>query len=89
VSGQQLTAGYLGGIYSLDGYYPGWTAHALIANGILSMLNTKFGTTYAMASVATQYAGDPAVRLVPFVKRKTVNSPENTLGKQNTLEGKQ
>ncbi len=89
VSGQQLTSGYLGGIYSLDGYYPGWTAHAVIANGILSLLNTKFGTTYAMANVATQYAGDPAARLVPFAKHKTVTRPENTLdGKQNPLEGK-
>ena len=29
---RRLTAGYLGGFYSLNGYYPGKTGHAAIAN---------------------------------------------------------
>lgn len=70
VNGQQLTAGYLGGIYSLDGYYPGFTAHAMIANNILALLNKQFGTSYATVNVTTQSTNDPAIRIMPFVKRK-------------------
>ena len=35
----RLSADYLGGIYSLNGYYPGFTGHALIANEVLELMN--------------------------------------------------
>ena len=69
VGTQQLTADYLGGVYSLDGYYPGTTVHALIANEILTLLNSKFGTSYAMVNVVTQSATDPALRFRPAVRK--------------------
>lgn len=46
VGTRTLTADFLGGFYSLNGYYPGKTGHALIANGILALLNKQFGTDF-------------------------------------------
>ena len=80
VGTQQLTADYLGGIYSLDGYYPGTTAHSLIANEILTLLNSKFGTSYALVNVVTQSASDPALRFRPAVRK--AKSPNVIGGKQ-------
>jgi len=60
-----LTADFLGGIYSLDGYYPGRTVHALIANDILTLLNRTFGTSFQPVDAAALLPGDPAVRYVP------------------------
>jgi hypothetical protein len=37
VGNRHLTADYLGGLYSLNGYYPGHVGHALIANEILAL----------------------------------------------------
>ena len=38
IGSRHLTSDYLGGLYSLNGYYPGHTGHALIANDILALL---------------------------------------------------
>lgn len=57
-----LTADYLGGFYSLDGYYPGWTGNAQIANEILNFLNQNYATSYPLVNLATLAAQDPAVR---------------------------
>lgn len=38
VGNRHLTANYLGGLYSLNGYYLGNTGHAVIANDILALL---------------------------------------------------
>ena len=69
VGTQQLTADYLGGFYSLDGYYPGTTAHSLIANEILTLLNSKFSTSYALVNVVAQSANDPALRFRPALRK--------------------
>ncbi len=61
VGGRTLTGDYLGGFYSLNGYYPGATGQALIANEILSLLNQKFGTSFPLINVATVLAVDPVV----------------------------
>lgn len=57
-----LTADYLGGFYSLDGFYPGWTGSALIANELLNLLNQTYGTAYPVVSLADIVQNDPAVR---------------------------
>jgi hypothetical protein len=65
---QLVTANYLGGFYSLDGYYPGETGHALIANSVLTQLNSTFGTSYQLLSLADIAANDPSVRYATQVE---------------------
>jgi hypothetical protein len=69
VGATTLTGNYLGGFYSLDGYYPGTTAHVLIANGVISLLNKTFGTSYATLNPSALLANDPAYRLTQSAKR--------------------
>lgn len=57
-----LTADYLGGFYSLDGYYPGWTGSAQIANEMLALLNQTYGTSFPFIGLADIVIQDPAVR---------------------------
>jgi len=59
----KLTADYLGGFYSLDGYYPGSTGHALIANDILMFLNQSYGQSFPPLDVVSILKGDPMVQL--------------------------
>jgi hypothetical protein len=54
----RLTADYFGNFYSLDGYYPGATGHALIANDILAFLNQTYGRDFAPVDVAPLLASD-------------------------------
>ena len=48
VGAKKINAEYLGGFYSLNGYYPGATGHALLANELLNFLNQKFGATVSV-----------------------------------------
>jgi phospholipase/lecithinase/hemolysin len=64
-----LTADYLGGFYSLDGYYPGQTGHAAIANNLLQLLNSTYGTNFATVDLATVAAGDPVLGFTPRAKK--------------------
>jgi hypothetical protein len=64
-----LTADYLGGFYSLDGYYPGQTGHAAIANNLLQLLNTTYGKSFATVNLATVAAGDPVLGFTPAIKK--------------------
>jgi len=57
--GRTLTADYLGGIYSLNGVYPGATGHGAIANGVLELLGTAAGTKYAPIDLDEIAAWDP------------------------------
>lgn len=58
VGTQMLTAGFLGGFYSLNGCYPGATGHAVIANELLCFLNRHYGTAFPMAGVVAIAAED-------------------------------
>ena len=58
---RKLTADYLGGVYSLNGVYPGATGHGAIANGVLELLNTTCGTSYAPVDLGELAAWDPVV----------------------------
>jgi hypothetical protein len=69
-----LTADFQGGLYSLDGYYPGMVVHALIANDILALLNKTFSTSYPMVDAAALLTSDPAVRITPQERRPRNNT---------------
>jgi hypothetical protein len=59
VGARTLTADFLGGFYSLNGYYPGKTGQSLIANGILELLNGHYGTRFEPVDVVTILQSDP------------------------------
>jgi hypothetical protein len=59
VAGRRLTRDYLGGIFSLNGVYPGATGHGAIANALLETVNAAFGTSFAATDLETLAASDP------------------------------
>jgi hypothetical protein len=60
--GRRLSADLLGGFYSLNGYYPGRTGHALIAAGVLRHLDQVYGSRFGAVDVGRIAAADPVVR---------------------------
>jgi len=62
---RKVTGDYLGGFYSLNGYYPGATGHALIANEILDELNHRFGASFASVDLSAVMSADPVVQYRP------------------------
>ena len=75
VGTRTLTADFQGGLYSLDGSYPGMVVHALIANDILALLNKTFSTSYPTVDATALLTSDPAVRITPLLRR-----PKNNMG---------
>lgn len=75
VGNQTLTADYLGGFYSLDGYYPGATGQALIANQMLSFLNSTYHTNFGQVSLVDVAKDDPAGRLKPTIRKNDTPAP--------------
>lgn len=71
VGTRTLTADFLGGFYSLDGYYPGSVAHALIANNLLTMLNSTYKKQFALVDVNAMLGKDPTGRLRPALRKGT------------------
>ena len=71
-----LTRDYLGGFYSLDGYYPGATGHALIANEILALLNQTYSAAFPLIDLAKVAEDDPAARFIPLKKPSSPTSGE-------------
>lgn len=59
VGSRTLTAEYLGGFYSLNGYYPGATGHAFIANELLHALNTHYGSDFGQTDLRAVMSNDP------------------------------
>lgn len=59
VGTRRLTAEYLGGFYTLNGYYPGATGHALIANELLHKLNVTYGSDFPQVNVQAVMNDDP------------------------------
>jgi hypothetical protein len=59
VGGTRIAGDYLGGFYTLNGLYPGWTGHALIARELLAFLNDRFGATFPPIDLAEVLAADP------------------------------
>ncbi len=64
-----LTADFLGGFYSLNGYHPGATGHALIANEVLELINQTYRTSFQKLDLPGVAAEDPSVRLMPELKK--------------------
>jgi hypothetical protein len=59
IGSRRLTAEYLGGFYSLNGYYPGATGYALIANELLHQLNIAYGSDFRQIDLQTMMQNDP------------------------------
>lgn len=59
IGSRRLTAEYLGGFYSLNGYYPGATGHAIIANELLHYLNTTCGSDFRQIDLQAVTQNDP------------------------------
>ncbi len=59
IGSRRLTAEYLGGFYSLNGYYPGSTGHAVIANEILHQLNRHYGADFPQINLRAVMSTDP------------------------------
>ena len=59
IGSKRLTAEFLGGFYSLNGYYPGQTGHALIANEVLNLLNRAYGADFRPVDIGTVILLDP------------------------------
>lgn len=57
-----VTGDYLGGFYSLDAVYPSATGHVLIANDILTFLNSTYHKSFSLVNVAPVAANDPATQ---------------------------
>ncbi len=81
-----LTTGYLGGIFSLDGVHPTPTANALIANAFLDAIQQRFGDAVPPVNVARVAARD---RLVGNRFRPVGQAPFGLIGvdDHNDLEG--
>ncbi|HXE04648.1 MAG TPA: hypothetical protein VN579_01595 [Bryobacteraceae bacterium] len=75
IGAQTLTADYLGGFYSLDGYYPGQTGQALIANQMLAFLNSTYKTNFGQVDITSVVKDDPAGRLKPSVRQNNTPVP--------------
>jgi hypothetical protein len=59
VGSRRLTAEYLGGFYSLNGFYPGATGQAIIANEVLQALNRDYGADFPSVDLSSVLAADP------------------------------
>jgi hypothetical protein len=62
---RRLSADYLGGFYTLNGYYPGWTGQAAIANEALRVLNQVYGASFPLIDLGQVAASDPVVLYQP------------------------
>lgn len=62
---RRLTAGYLGGFYSLNGFYPGRTGHAAIANHALEVLDRTYGSRFPRIDLGRAVADDPVALYQP------------------------
>jgi hypothetical protein len=56
---RNLNSEYLGGFYSLNGYYPGQTGQAVIANEIIEFLNHSCGTAFPLIDLSAVMDSDP------------------------------
>ena len=61
VGTRRVTADYLGGFYSLNGYYPGKTGQALIANEVIDLLNRTYGRRHQKVDIGPMLMMNDAV----------------------------
>lgn len=65
VNGRQVTAGYLGGFFGLNGFYPGAVGHALIANELIRWANCTLGGRLPESDVSQAAQSDPVFHYRP------------------------
>lgn len=65
VGSTTISGQYFGGFYSLDGYYPGATGHAVIANEILGLLNQTYGENFPLVDLGPIVADDEVTQFRP------------------------
>ncbi|OFW35928.1 MAG: hypothetical protein A3J28_10435 [Acidobacteria bacterium RIFCSPLOWO2_12_FULL_60_22] len=65
VGSSAITGDYFGGFYSLDGYYPGATGQALIANEILGLLNRTYGESFPLLDLGPILHEDAVSKFAP------------------------
>jgi hypothetical protein len=82
VGSTTLSADYMGGFYTLDGYYPGQTGQGLIANQMLTLLNTTYKTTFPLVDLTTLTPSDPATLFKPSFVKKRKSVPVRGKGTQ-------
>lgn len=70
VGTRTLSAQFLGGFYSLDGFYPGVTGQSLIANDLLTLVNKTYNTSYPLIDLTKTISNDPAARFQPSHVRR-------------------
>jgi hypothetical protein len=76
-----ISTGYLGGIFSLDGIHPTRTGNALIANAFIDAIDQRFGETIPRVNIARVAARDP---LVGNRFRPAGEPPFGLIGDDNT-----
>jgi hypothetical protein len=76
VRSRLLTADYLGGFYSLSGFYPGLTGHAMIANGLIGAINQTYGRSFPTVDVAAASDDDPALRRAQTFRKRPPEGAE-------------
>jgi hypothetical protein len=73
---RRLTADLFGGFYTLNGAYPGTAGHAVLANELLVLLNTAFGTSFPSIDVGSVAAGDATADAAPGRGHRPVATPQ-------------
>ena len=72
IGGQQFTSGYLGGLFSFDGFHPTNTGYAVIANEFIDTMNKQLKTRIPDVSTSS------IMWLDPFTYLRFVNSSKQS-----------
>lgn len=59
-----LTAGFLGGLFSLDGIHPSNTGYGVIANEFIGTMNRSLSANIPLADIDAIFANDPLAKYV-------------------------
>lgn len=59
IGSRRLTADFLGGFYELNGYMPGPTGQAVLANDIIEQINRNYNAAIPPADIGLVMANDP------------------------------
>ncbi len=65
VGNMTLTAGFLGGLFSLDGIHPTNTGYGVIANKFIETMNGFLGAHIPSADIDEIFENDPLAKYVP------------------------
>ena len=65
------------GFYSLDNYYPGSLGQGIIANELLTLLNSTYHTSFPLLDLNVVGNDDPAGRFTPAAVMKPITTGES------------